>query len=70
MNGYWVVEPFLGFWRARGGLEIFGLPISGMYAENGMNIQWFERARFEQHPHGVQLGRVGAELRDKLGERL
>jgi N-acetylmuramoyl-L-alanine amidase len=36
-------------------------------------VQWFERARFEWHPgraperHDVLLGRVGAELAEKLG---
>ncbi len=32
-----------------------------------LTVQWFARARFEQPPDGrITLGRIGAELREKL----
>ena len=57
---------FLAFWRARGGLPLFGYPLTGELAEAGRTVQYFERARFELHPesaaaHLLQLGRVSAE---------
>lgn len=59
---------FLAYWRAFGGIEVFGFPITEEIQENGMTVQYFERARFEWHPgevpdrYDVMLGRVGAEL--------
>jgi hypothetical protein len=60
---------FLDYWRAHGGLPIFGYPLSP--ARNEVNredgqtylTQWFERTRFELHPgiaapFDVQLGFV------------
>ena len=65
----WVLEPFLGFWKANGGLPLFGYPVTGEFADGqGLHVQYFERARFERQADGnvVQLGRVGAELAEKL----
>jgi hypothetical protein len=57
---------FLNFWRANGQKLIFGYPITEEMAEDGMIVQYFERARFEFHPEQtdapVQLGLVGSEL--------
>lgn len=66
-TGQLVAEPFLSYWRDRGGLQVFGYPISRFYTnENGLQQQWFERARFEYHPefeaeHRVLLGHLGLE---------
>ena len=38
------------FYDANGGLDIFGLPLTEMFTEDGMQVQYFERARFELHP--------------------
>lgn len=38
------------FYENRGGLEIFGLPLTEVINENGQQVQYFERARFEIHP--------------------
>lgn len=52
-------------------LALFGLPISPLYeatiAGQSMQVQWFERARFELHPENdppyhVLLGLLGKEL--------
>jgi hypothetical protein len=60
---------FLDFWRANGGLPVFGFPLSAAQADivegREVPIQWFERARLELQPanpssYAVLLGRVGA----------
>ncbi len=38
------------FYDAHGGLDIFGLPLTEVFVEDGMMVQYFERARFELHP--------------------
>jgi len=59
---------FKAFWQANGGLPIFGYPISEEFDENGVTVQYFERARFELHPdfdgnpYHVQLGLIGADV--------
>ncbi|HEY8597812.1 MAG TPA: CAP domain-containing protein [Thermomicrobiales bacterium] len=63
-------EIFANYWEAHGGAAAFGLPITEAYSQNGLTIQWFERARFERHlankdtPFEVQLGQLGREIRD------
>jgi hypothetical protein len=58
---------FKARWEARGGVRIFGLPISEEIAERLADgrfhtVQYFERARFELWPVGVQLGHLGRDL--------
>ncbi len=59
---------FLRFWRANGGVLIFGYPVSEEIVENGRIVQYFEHARFEYHPEAadtadqVQLSLLGNEL--------
>lgn len=60
---------FRRFWEERGGLALFGFPLTKEFQENGVTVQYFERARFEHRPdigkaedYHVVLGRVGAEL--------
>ena len=54
---------FYQFWEYHGGVPIFGYPLTNEMQEDGLTVQWFERARFELHPGNVvRLGRVGAEL--------
>lgn len=61
--------PFRVFFEQRGGLPIFGYPISGALSEEDAiskamtTVQYFERARFELAPDGqVRLGLLGREL--------
>ena len=59
---------FRRYWETRGGIRLFGYPITEPFWENGILIQYFERARFEYHPRfagtewEILLGRLGAEL--------
>ena len=65
-TGCFVGGAFWEFWRDRGGLPIFGYPLSNEMDENGMTVQYFERAVFEWHPGNdepfrVLLRRLGAD---------
>ena len=59
---------FLRYFDTRGGLDVFGYPISEELRENGFTVQYFQRARFEYHPENVgtpyevQLGLLGDQL--------
>jgi uncharacterized protein YkwD len=48
-----LAEPFLSYWRSHGGVRILGYPISEVVNEGGMQVQYFERARFERHPENA-----------------
>jgi hypothetical protein len=58
-----------GFWRSRGGLDIYGMPLTQPLVQpNGIIVQYFERARLEYHsdlagtPNAVLIGLLGVEL--------
>ncbi|MCX2727177.1 terpene cyclase/mutase family protein [Thermomicrobium sp. 4228-Ro] len=59
---------FRAYWERFGGLAVFGYPLSEEFVEDGMAVQYFERARFEWHPGAwpdrfdVLLTRLGAEV--------
>jgi N-acetylmuramoyl-L-alanine amidase len=59
---------FLRYFDTRGGLDVFGYPISEELQENGFTVQYFQRARFEYHPehagtpYEVELGLLGDQL--------
>jgi len=66
-------KSFLSYWRANGGLSIFGLPLTERFEQvntvDGKKyvVQYFERARFELHDDGkgnyyVLLGMLGYEV--------
>ena len=67
-TGQWVRGKFLQFWRAYGGLDVFGYPLTGELEEDGLTVQYFERARFELHPDAwperfdVLLTRLAADM--------
>jgi peptidoglycan/xylan/chitin deacetylase (PgdA/CDA1 family) len=52
-TGHHVAEPFLSAWRTNGGLPIFGYPLTELIEVDGMQVQYFERARFELHPENA-----------------
>ncbi|HET9016124.1 MAG TPA: L,D-transpeptidase [Thermomicrobiaceae bacterium] len=63
-TGHDLCNGFRDYWNAHGGLAIFGYPISDEFQQNGMTVQYFERARFEYHPSNppgsqVELGLLG-----------
>ncbi|MDW8059549.1 MAG: L,D-transpeptidase [Thermomicrobium sp.] len=65
-TGHTVSFGFLDFWLRNGDVPIFGYPLSEELSEDGVTVQYFERAVFEWHPEApaewrVQLRRLGAE---------
>jgi hypothetical protein len=64
-TGHTLSNGFLNYWRTNGGLAIFGYPLSEETSEDGVTIQYFERARFEYYPglegtpYAVQLSPIG-----------
>jgi hypothetical protein len=66
--------PFLKYWTERGGLMVYGYPISPEFEEVNADdrklylVQYFERNRFEYHPelkgtpHEVMLGLLGRQV--------
>lgn len=72
-TGHSLCPPFRAYWERNGGLASFGFPISEPASEpveggRALTVQYFERARFEEHPEQpaarrVQLSRLGAELK-------
>ena len=67
-TGHNACAGFAAYWSKFGGLPVFGYPVTEEFVENGITVQYFERARFEWHPgssaahYDVILGRVGSEL--------
>ena len=72
-TGHSLAYGFLDYWQRHGGLYVFGYPISEEFTENGLTVQYFERARFEWHPEHrgtefeVLLGRLGADYAASRG---
>lgn len=61
---------FRAFWEEHGGLRIFGYPLTGEIVEDGLTVQYFERAVFEFHPNNqppydILLRRLGAEALER-----
>lgn len=70
-TGHSLASPFLSYWRDNGGAALFGYPISEDVQQDGLRVQWFERARMEYHPElaaktgVVQLTLLGAIVYNK-----
>lgn len=67
-TGFCIAGRFREYWESNGGLSIFGFPITPQQEEmvegKPLQVQWFERNRFELHPenarpYDVLLGRLG-----------
>jgi hypothetical protein len=67
-TGKTLAPEFISFYDARGGVPIFGYPLTDAEVEGGFKVQYLERARIEYHPenrgtaHEVQLGLLGSIL--------
>ena len=63
-TGHTVTFSFLAFFDAKGGVDIFGYPITEYFSENGRFVQYFQSARMEFYPdrppaQQVQLADLG-----------
>jgi dienelactone hydrolase len=73
-TGHTLKEPFLAYWQTKGGLPVYGYPISEAFEEKSptdgktYTVQYFERNRLEYHPEAkgttneIQLGLLGKEF--------
>ncbi len=63
-TGHTLAYNFRQFFESRGGVAVFGYPISEVFLENGMLVQYFERTRLEWHAPlaRVQSGQLGRWL--------
>jgi hypothetical protein len=69
-TGHYVCDEFRDFMNSRGGLEIFGYPLTEAFHDpthEDLWVQYFQRARMEWHPlneapYKVQLGLLADEL--------
>jgi peptidoglycan/xylan/chitin deacetylase (PgdA/CDA1 family) len=52
-TGHSLCFAFRDYWRTHGALPILGFPISEEFRENGVTVQYFERARFEWRPENA-----------------
>jgi len=78
-TGHTLGGTFYTYWKAHGGLPIFGYPISEEFQEKNPDdgktytVQYFERNRFEYHPENkgtafeVLLGLLGTDLCRRKG---
>jgi hypothetical protein len=57
-TGKQVCYAFLDFFEANGGAAQFGYPISNFEIQDGLIVQYFQRARFEWHPELPHQQRV------------
>lgn len=76
-TGHSVCNAFLDYFRANGGLEVFGYPIAEFKVENDRIVQSFQRARMEWRPElaagqKVKLATLGLSAFDfhKLDSKL
>lgn len=53
-TGHYIYDSFRDYWRRFGGLEVFGYPLTEVRKEGDYWVQYFERARFEDHPENVK----------------
>jgi len=71
-TGHGLHNAFFTYWTENGGLDLFGYPTSEELEENGVIVQYFQRARLEyrsDRPEGsrVQPGLIGDELLVRRG---
>ena len=64
-TGHSLCYVFREYWLQQGGLDRFGYPISEFTSENGLTVQYFQRARMEWHPEKqtgsrIQLAPLGS----------
>jgi hypothetical protein len=64
-TGHNIGFKFRRYYERNGGLSVFGFPLTEVLSDGGVQVQYFERARFELRPDlpdGVALSLLGSEL--------
>ncbi|MHB9092399.1 MAG: L,D-transpeptidase, partial [Chloroflexota bacterium] len=52
-TGHVVAFAFKAFWEDNGGIDLLGYPTTELLVENGITVQYFQRARLEWHPRAT-----------------
>ena len=75
-TGHFLRGIFYDYWRTHGATPVLGLPITEALSEDGLVVQYLERARLEWHPEistdprqQVLLTRLGAIITERRGLR-
>lgn len=68
-TGHTVAGPFYTFFKARGGLDIFGYPRTDAFPEGKLTVQYFQRAKMELHPENREPYKVQLALLGDLLDR-
>ncbi|NTU78535.1 MAG: hypothetical protein HGA45_03890 [Chloroflexales bacterium] len=73
-TGYCISGPILSYWERKGGLFVFGYPITEQRVETvedrTIPVQYFERDRLEIQSDGtITAGRLGARMLELQGRR-
>ncbi len=62
-TGHSVAYAFLDYFREKGGIDLFGYPVTEMYFEDGKIVQYFQRLKMEWHPEDrtspIHIGNLG-----------
>ena len=71
--GFYICHNFLAFFEKNGGVSQFGYPISNFELQDGLIVQYFQRARFEWRPdplngNWVALANLGEKYFQAQGE--
>lgn len=73
-TGHTVTYAFLDYFKANGGIDIFGYPVTEMYFEEGVIVQYFQRLKMEWHPNDTQstvrIGNLGEVYISLYGDRM
>ena len=57
-TGQYLEGEFLEFWWEYGGMPVFGYPVTPEFEQDGMTVQYFERAVLEKHPDNPPEWRI------------
>lgn len=71
-TGHTLSYGFLSYFDAHGGLDVFGYPIAELAMENGIVVQYLQRAKMEWHPENalgqqIMLSNLGDEYIVRAG---
>ena len=67
-TGHYLAGGFLDYWHLNGDLTAFGYPITDEFQQNGLTVQYFERAVFEYNPSAPPADRIQLRLLGQLAK--
>ncbi|MEX2426345.1 MAG: polysaccharide deacetylase family protein [Thermomicrobiaceae bacterium] len=61
-TGQYLTGEMLTFWSENGGVNVFGFPVSGEAEQDGLTVQYFERAVLDLNADNLSAGRIQLRL--------